>query len=59
MKDQIAKELGLTGLEQHIEIVRIEDGVVDFIVNGKTHYYAKVNKAGNKIVKNSIRMNFS
>lgn len=59
MKDQIAKELGLVGLEQHIEIVRVEDGIVDFIINAKTHYYAKVNKTGTKILKNSVRMNFS
>lgn len=59
MKDQIAKELGLVGLEKHIEIIKIEDGVVDFVVNGATHFYAKVNKSGNKILKNSIRMNLS
>lgn len=59
MKDQIAKELNLVGLEEHIQIIRIQDGEVDFVVNGATHYYAKTNKAGTKILKNSIRRNFS
>lgn len=59
MKDQIAKELNLVGLEEQIQIIRVQDGEVDFIVKGSTHYYAKTNKAGTKILKNSIRRNFS
>lgn len=56
MRDQIAKELDVP--VRFIEVVKVQDGLVEFTMNN-VFYYAKVNKSCAKILKNSIRKDFS